>query len=257
MNLPLSRVSTAVASPAAASTAVVSPAVVSPAVVSRRTLLRRSAVAAALVGSGRLWTPGTFAEELTKTAELPLTAPVAEGPFYPDKLPLDTDNDLLLLNDAITPAVGEVTHLTGVVQTAAGSPMRGVTVEIWQCDSNGAYIHSGSSNAADRDSNFQGYGRFLTASDGRYYFRTIKPVAYPGRTPHIHVAISRGGRRLFTTQLLIKGEPRNEKDGLFRRIQDPSKRETILAAFEPLQNSTAGELAANFPIILGHTAEEA
>ena len=222
----------------------------------RRSFLRRSLAVPAALWTPALWTPGLFAEELTRTRELPLTAPVGEGPFYPDRLPLDTDNDLLVLNDAITPAVGEVTHLTGRVSTAAGTPLRGVTVEIWQCDANGAYIHSRSSNAEDRDSNFQGYGRFLTDRDGRYYFRTIKPVAYPGRTPHIHVAVSRGGRRLFTTQLLIKGEPRNQKDGLFRQIQEAARRETILAEFRPLKDSEAGELAADFPIVLGQTAAE-
>ena len=107
----------------------------------RRTLLRRSAAVSPL-----FLTPGLFAEELTKTAELPLTAPFTEGPFYPDKLPLDTDNDLLILNDATTPAVGEVTHLTGRVTNANGEPVRNATVEIWQCDANGAYIHSRSGN---------------------------------------------------------------------------------------------------------------
>ena len=217
----------------------------------RRTLLRSAAV------SPLFLTRGLFAEELEKTARVPLTAPVAEGPFYPDKLPLDTDNDLLILNDAITPAVGEVTHLTGTVKDQDGSPLRGCTVEIWQCDSNGAYIHSRSGNAGNRDGNFQGYGRFLVDRDGRYYFRTIKPVAYPGRTPHIHVAVSRNGSRLFTTQLLIKGEPRNERDGLFQRIRDPEKRETILADFAPLKGSAAGELQADFPIVLGSTPEAA
>lgn len=37
---------------------------------------------------------------------------MTEGPFYPDKMPLDTDNDLLIVNDSITPAVGEVTYVS-------------------------------------------------------------------------------------------------------------------------------------------------
>ena len=69
-----------------------------------------------------------------------------EGPFYPDKLPLDTDNDLLIINDGITPAVGEITHLTGRILDAKGNPVRNALVEIWQCDSNGAYLHTGSDN---------------------------------------------------------------------------------------------------------------
>ena len=112
-----------------------------------------------------------------------------EGPFYPDKLPLDTDNDLLIINDAITPAVGEVTHLSGRILDAKGDPVRNAVVEIWQGDNNGAYLHTGTSNGDKRDTNFQGFGRFLTGSTGEYYFRTIKPVPYPGRTPHIHFKV--------------------------------------------------------------------
>src|SRR5262245_54660531 len=79
---------------------------------------------------------GAFADELTKTP------PQTEGPFYPNKLPLDTDNDLIIVNDGITPAVGEITHLTGRLLDPKGDPIRGAAVEIWQCDNNGAYLHS-------------------------------------------------------------------------------------------------------------------
>ncbi len=104
--------------------------------------------------AGMYLMPGAFAGELTKTPKL------TEGPFYPDKLPLDTDNDLLVLNDATTPAVGEVTYLSGRILTLSGSPVRNAFVEIWQVDNNGSYIHSGSTNRDKLDKNFQGYGRF-------------------------------------------------------------------------------------------------
>lgn len=116
---------------------------------------------------------GAFAEQL---ARAPGAAKMTEGPFYPDKLPLDTGNDLLVISDGITPAVGEVAHLAGRALGPTGRPMRNALVEIWQCDSGGAYLHSGSGNKDKSDSNFQGYGRFLTDSKGRHYFRTIKPV---------------------------------------------------------------------------------
>jgi len=213
--------------------------------VARRRFLRCSAFAAAAFS-----TPGLFAEQLMQTSN------VGEGPFYPDKLPLDTDNDLLLINEAITPAVGEITHLNGKIMDSSGSPIRNAFVEIWQCDSSGAYIHSQSSNRNKQDRNFQGYGRFLTDARGQYYFRTIKPVAYPGRTPHIHLAVSKNGRRIFTTQMLINGNPANERDGLFRQIRDPAARRSILVDFKPLPKSKIGELTANFDVILGHTVEE-
>jgi protocatechuate 3,4-dioxygenase beta subunit len=193
---------------------------------------------------------GLFAEELTETVSM------TEGPFYPDKLPLDTDNDLLIINDSITPAVGTITHLSGRVLTTAGEPIRNAFVEIWQVDHHGAYLHKDSSNAQQRDTNFQGYGRFLTDSKGHYYFRTIKPVPYPGRTPHIHIAVSRNGHRILTTQLLIKGEPQNERDSLFRSIRDPKQRETILADFQAIPTSKLNELAVAFDLVLGVTSDE-
>jgi protocatechuate 3,4-dioxygenase beta subunit len=210
----------------------------------RRQFLAQSAIAAAM-----FTTPGLFAAELTETAR------VMEGPFYPNKLPLDTDNDLLIINDSITPAVGAITHLTGRILDRSGSPIRNAFIEIWQVDNNGAYLHPGSDNGDRRDKNFQGYGRFLTDSKGQYYFRTIKPVPYPGRTPHIHIGISRGGQRVFTSQLFIAGEPGNARDGLYNRL-NPDEQKTVTVPFEPIEGSKIGELAANFDIILGLTATE-
>jgi len=191
--------------------------------------------------------PGAFAEELLRTPAQ------TEGPFYPDKLPLDTDNDLLILNDAITPAVGTITHLTGKILDSQGEPVRNAVVEIWQCDANGAYLHTKSGNSAKRDGNFQGFGRFLTGSTGEYYFRTIKPVPYPGRTPHIHYQVKARGKEKFTTQCYVKGEPGNARDGIFMDIRDVKARESLLVEFAPIKESRIGEVAASFNIVLGFT----
>jgi protocatechuate 3,4-dioxygenase beta subunit len=196
------------------------------------------------------WTvPGVFADELVKTP------PQTEGPFYPNKLPLDTDNDLLIINDTITPAVGEVTHLTGKILDAKGNPVKNALVEIWQCDANGVYLHTADSGKKldQQDKNFQGFGRFLTGRSGEYYFRTIKPVPYPGRTPHIHFKIKQGNKELLVTQCYIKGHPQNEKDGIYRNIRDAKARDAVTIAFEPLKDSRIGELTANFDIVLGMT----
>ena len=210
----------------------------------RRTILRGMGVTAAA-----LWAPGAFAEELMRTPAQ------TAGPFYPDKLPLDTDNDLLIVNDGITPAVGEVTHLTGRILDSRGEPMHGATVEIWQVDAHGAYLHGRSSNREKRDANFQGFGRFLTGSTGEYYFRTIMPVPYPGRTPHIHYKVLKGGKDLLTTQLYVKGHPGNEKDFIWRGLRDPAARDSITVDFAPIKGSKTGELAAKFDLVLGVTPE--
>src|SRR5580700_2276185 len=158
-------------------------------VFSRRGLLRGGLA----LGASAFFVRGAYAEELARTPSL------TEGPFYPPKLPLDTDNDLLIVNDNITPAVGEVTHLGGKILDAKGNPVRNALVEIWQCDNKGVYLHTRDSGRKKRDENFQGFGRFLTGSSGEYYFRTIKPVPYPGRTPHIHFKVKRSGKELLTT----------------------------------------------------------
>ena len=194
-------------------------------------------------------TPGLLAEELARTARQ------AEGPFYPDKLPLDTDNDLILLNDSITPAVGEVTHLTGRILTQAGEPIRNAVVEIWQADSTGSYIHT-RGRREQIDKNFQGFGRFLTSSTGEYYFRCIKPTEYVGRAPHIHYAVYQNGKRMLTTQLYVKGDSRNDKDFLFNQAKTPEDKATLVTDFTPIPNSKSGELMAKWDVIIGKTPED-
>jgi protocatechuate 3,4-dioxygenase beta subunit len=187
--------------------------------------------------------------------DLVATPKQTEGPFYPTKLPVDTDNDLIRINESKTAALGTVTHVSGRVLDLNGAPIRNAVVEIWQCDNNGAYLHQGSSNSEKRDGGFQGFGRFTTASTGEYYFRTIKPVPYPGRTPHIHFKIKRSGKELLTTQLFIRGLPQNDRDGIFRAVRDERARMAMTAEFSPLKEGPAGELAARFDIVLGVSPE--
>ena len=196
-----------------------------------------------------LTTPGVLAEELMRTARQ------AEGPFYPDHLPLDTDNDLILVNDAITPAVGEIAHLTGRILNLAGEPVRNAVVEIWQSDNTGAYIHT-EAREEQMDKNFQGFGRFLTGSTGEYYFRCIKPSKYVGRAPHIHYAILQNGERMLTTQLYVRGDPQNEDDVLFNEAKSATDKATIVTDFTPIPGSRTGELAARWDVVIGKTPED-
>lgn len=212
---------------------------------------RRQFLSSLTIGVAGFSVPGLFAQQLV------LTPRQTRGPFYPDKLPLDTDNDLLVINDTITPAVGEVTWLSGRILDPRGEPVRNALVEIWQVDRNGAYVHSGSGNRAKRDPHFQGFGRFLTGSTGDYLFRTIKPVRYADRAPHIHFAVRIKGRGDFTTQCYVQGDPLNERDGVLRAIRDPKAQASVLVPFVPLRGSRIGELTARFDIVLGFTPQEA
>lgn len=197
------------------------------------------------LGAAAIVTPGAFAEQLVRTPWQ------TEGPFYPDRLPLDVDNDLLIINDAMTPAVGEITHLTGRVTDVNGNPVKNAIVEIWQVDSNGVYLHTEARGRNRRDGNFQGFGRFETGALGEYRFRTIKPVRYSGaRAAHIHFAINRNGRRVLTTQMYVKGNPDNERDSIFRRSGRASH-DLLAVPFKPLPGSEIGELTANFNIVVG------
>ena len=186
---------------------------------------------------------------------LSLTPSQTEGPFYPDRMPLDTDNDLIVINDSLTPAVGKIAYLRGKVTDFKGNPQRNALIEIWQVDNQGIYLHSLGGSRDKLDHNFQGYGRFLTDAKGNYFFRTLKPSPYSGRTPHIHMSVSSKGKEKFTTQCYIKGEPRNQKDFILRRIKDSNARKSLIVPFNPVQGSKLQEVSAKFDIVLGWTPE--
>jgi protocatechuate 3,4-dioxygenase beta subunit len=169
---------------------------------------------AAGLASAFMRVPGAFAQALITTPEQ------TEGPYYPITLPLDTDNDLLVINSSITPAVGMIAYLSGKILDSSGSPIRDAHVEIWHADNTGAYIHPSSMGYAARDQNFQGFGRFLTGSTGEYLFRTIVPGLYTGRTRHIHMKVKVAGRQDLTTQVYFEGEPQNSSDMVLQGIQN-------------------------------------
>jgi len=212
---------------------------------SRRAQRRR--VVAALGGAAAL-----LAARHTLAATLVATPRQTAGPFYPDRLPLDTDNDLLRVNDSDARASGTLTWVSGRVRDVTGRPIQGALVEIWQVDLNGVYLHSSGGDRARRDPNFQGYGRCLTGYDGEYLFRTIKPVPYGFRTAHIHFGVQRASAERFTTQMYVRGEPRNTQDGLLNAIGDAAAREAVLVDFVPVTGAP-GQLAARFDIVLGVT----
>ena len=154
-----------------------------------------------------------------------------EGPFYPRPAMrfADIDNDLVKIAGAVRRAGGEIVHLAGRVLDRQGRPVTGARVEIWQCDANGRYLHTGDRGGAPRDAAFQGFGHDITDAEGRYRFRTIRPVVYPGRTPHIHVKVLAGNATL-TTQFYIDGHPGNAGDVIWRRLS-PAERQAVAMAF--------------------------
>jgi protocatechuate 3,4-dioxygenase beta subunit len=167
-----------------------------------------------LLGGALLAAPAVWRGALARGPLLPTPAQT-EGPFYPVALPADSDPDLLVQGDRRY-SRGEAATLEGTLLDTQGRPLRGGVVEIWQCDADGRYHHPGDGGRADPL--FQGFGRASVGADGQFRFRTLKPVAYAGRTPHIHVKVKLGTRELLTTQLYVDGDPGNARDGIWRRL---------------------------------------
>ena len=166
-------------------------------------------------------------------ARAALTTPGAsEGPFYPtpDMRLDDSDNDLVRIDGEVREAGGEIVRLAGRVLDRDVRPVAGARVEIWQCDVRGRYLHRGDRGSSPRDEAFQGFGHDIAAADGSYAFRTIKPVPYAGRTPHIHAKILVGERERLTTQFYLPDHPRNDRDWLYRRIPR-ERRELVTLRF--------------------------
>jgi protocatechuate 3,4-dioxygenase beta subunit len=186
-----------------------------------------------------------------KAAALSPTPPQTAGPFYPLAFPADSDNDLVQIAGHSGKAKGTITYITGRVLDPSGRGISGAKVEIWQCDAGGRY-HYVHDERADHplDENFQGYGQTITDLSGGYRFRTIRPVPYPGRTPHIHFTVSGPGMSRFTTQMYVAGEPQNERDGVLLSIPDPTARARVIVALLPTPELEAGALAGSFDIVL-------
>jgi protocatechuate 3,4-dioxygenase beta subunit len=166
------------------------------------------------------WLPGTaFAQELR-----PMPSST-EGPFYPRTFPADKDNDLTRVAGAAGVAGGTILDLSGRILDRRGKPLAGAMIEIWQCDIHGNYHHVGESQALDP--NFQGWGTDVVDAEGRYRFRTIRPVPYSGRTAHIHYTVRVGAKRVFTSQMYVEGDAGNERDFLYRSLGKDAKLATM------------------------------
>lgn len=161
---------------------------------------------------GAIVLPGVSLGELIRTPWQ------GEGPFYPDRIPEDTDNDLVKNGNSTIEAGGKILNLSGSLVNRDSKPIKGMTAEIWQTDMNGVYLHTGSFGRKMRDDQFQGFGRSITDRNGYFFFRTIIPVEYPGRTPHIHLKLWNERENVLTTQLYIQGHSLNKEDFLFKRM---------------------------------------
>lgn len=207
----------------------------------RRRLMGALAGSAALMGA---WPKAV--------AQLLATPPQAEGPFYPLELPLDQDNDLVHVAGSSGVAQGQIVDVAGALLDERGQPLRGVRIEIWQVNGFGRYHHPHDRQDKPWDPNFQGFGHTLSDEQGRYRFRTVRPVAYPGRAPHIHFALRDRRFATFYTQMYIAGAPENARDFLLSRIGDRKARESLIVDLLPT-DAQGASLQGRFDIVLGRT----
>ncbi|NIA68669.1 intradiol ring-cleavage dioxygenase [Pelagibius litoralis] len=216
--------------------------------VSRRRLLESSPV----LGVGVLGALGLgiSAGGRLAAAQTVLTPRQSPGPFYPERLPHDADQDLTQVEGRDRPASGQRVQISGRVADEAGRPLAGAVVEIWQCDAFG-YYHHPRDRGGRADPNFQGYGRLLLGEDGRYRFTTIRPVAYPGRAPHIHFAVSGPGVSRLTTQMYLAGHAQNERDFLYNAIRDRAARKAVTVAFTAAESGQPAQ--GQFDLVLGRS----
>ncbi|TCO84377.1 protocatechuate 3,4-dioxygenase beta subunit [Chthoniobacter flavus] len=233
--------------------------VTSKSLTNRRRFLRQLAVGGAFYSVS-----GLLAEALT------LTPHQTQGPFYPmaKNIPLDKDNDLVIVDDHLTPAKGIITHVSGRILNGKGEPIHNALVELWHTDDGGEYLFSTNAPRNPKtDPNFAGFGQFLTGSDGAYRFRTIKAGLYRGRTRHYHFGITIPGQKTrFTTQLYWNEVPHgadgkvwsttNETDMVLRGVRDPEQRAAIIRDFTAMPDSAAGEQQTTWDIVMGLTPVE-
>lgn len=180
----------------------------------RRPLLRLACVAAASLALPALAS--------SRRAVMP---PMTDGPFYPPRAwrerLTDWDADLTRVQRGgqVLTARGEALGLELTVADTDGRLIDAAEVEIWQCDALGAYRHPNvSADAAQMDAGFQGFGAARSDVRGALRFRTIRPVNYPGRTPHIHVKVLHPAFGAWTSQLFVAGDPGNAGDFLWRSL---------------------------------------
>ena len=168
------------------------------------------------------------------------------------------DNDLIRNYAKDGEAIGERIIVHGHVRDENGRPVPDTLVEFWQANAGGRYRHRNDTYIAPIDPNFGGCGRTLTDDEGHYFFRTIKPGAYPFRNAvndwrpaHIHFSIFGSGfaQRLIT-QMYFEGDPLIPHDVMIRMIPDEAAAQRLVAKLDMNATIPLDTLAYRFDIVL-------
>lgn len=198
-----------------------------------------------------------------KADDCDATVSQTEGPFYPENLSQEKDNDLTMIKGSAQQATGDIIYVFGNVRDENCQPISGAIVEIWQACASGRYKHSDDPYDAPLDENFQYWGRHICDSKGRYAFKTIVPGAYPvnrrwWRPSHIHFKVTKRGYFELTSQMYFANNPRNNSDRILRKLS-PKEQQQVIVTFSPPEKRNdyydfgslqKGSLVGHFDIIL-------
>jgi protocatechuate 3,4-dioxygenase, beta subunit len=193
---------------------------------------------------------------------MPSTPAEETGPVFGHDILGPRDNDLIL-NYTGKPALGERIIVHGRVLDENARPVPGALIEIWQANAGGRYRHRKDGYLAPLDPDFGGCGRTISAGDGAYEFRTIRPGAYPWpngandwRPMHIHFSIfgSGFGQRLIT-QMYFEGDPLIARCPIVNTIPDKSVIDRLVAPLDMNRALPFDALAWKFDIVLRGTRQ--
>jgi protocatechuate 3,4-dioxygenase beta subunit len=171
-----------------------------------------------------------------------------------------TDEDADLTTNAGTggEAIGSRIIVTGRVLDEEQRPLPGMTIEIWQANAGGRYVHWRETEfPAPLDPNFLGAGRCHSDEAGIYRFTTVRPGPYPWgnhpnawRPAHIHLSLlgpSLGSR--LVTQLYFPDDPLFDLDPIFGSVPDHS-RHRLIATYDHEVTVERWALGYRFDIVL-------
>ncbi len=155
------------------------------------------------------------------------------GPFFHLGLISGGENDIVSEGTQ-----GRRIMIEGAVLDGDGKPVSDAMVESWQADANGIYNHPADPRYAEIDPHFEGFARAATDAAGRYWIRTVMPGPIERedmspQPPHVNMRVFARGMLIHaTSRLYFEGEPGNEDDQLLNSIEDPARRQTLIAALE-------------------------
>ncbi|MBM3606767.1 MAG: protocatechuate 3,4-dioxygenase subunit alpha [Alphaproteobacteria bacterium] len=130
---------------------------------------------------------------------------------------------------------GQRIRVEGRVIDGTGAPVKDVLIEVWQADGNGIHPHPEDPRHADCAPGFRGWARVVPDFEtGVFRLDTTKPGSVPGRSgstqaPHLSLWLVARGINIGLQTRMYFGDEDNAADPLLNLIEQPHRRETLIA----------------------------